>query len=218
MAVAVRELIADTWHLQSWREREDQARSDVFIVNRFGGSHAGNIVTAESLLGKQEASVDADGVIIKRGDRGTYGVGTADCLPLVLANDAWAAVLHISRKTLVHGILDRFSDLVDPTTAEYIHAGPAICRDHFVFEWEGDDIKAFAEKFPSAVTRSDQGTHLSLAAAVNSYFADWGLSLSDRDARCTLEHRQLPSYERDRLRGQPFRERLSTVVRAATNR
>src|SRR3989344_3087051 len=85
--------------------------------------HGGNIVEVEMLA---QGKMSADGVVLK-GDSVAGGVKTADCAPVVIVSDNVAVVLHISRKTLVRGLLANAATYVAPDDINHVFIGPHIC-------------------------------------------------------------------------------------------
>jgi copper oxidase (laccase) domain-containing protein len=173
--------------------------------------HTGEIVTADSI--DPSYPPVADGVIVVRNGKAA-GIETADCLPLVITSTDAAIALHVSRKTVLHGLLDKVPLLLAPDQITNVFIGPHICARHFVFPFEGPEIAAFIQKFPGAVSR-DQALHLSLRHVVHEYLQQWHVknSLIREDARCTFEDATLPSYCRW-LQGNKkgTRGRMVTIV------
>lgn len=160
-----------------------------------------------------ELPVAADGIVVTPKDP-AVAIRTADCLPIVLLSERVALLLHVSRKTLVEGLLDVAPTFLPPATITNAYIGAHICPEHFSFETFGPEIKAFAKKFPAAVTRQGEVVHLSLDIALDHYLKSWGVSESviKRDKRCTFEDASLPSYRRRLQSGEPY-ARIDTIVR-----
>lgn len=173
--------------------------------------------TARQVHGSTIISADgsgpADGIFITNPNN-EVGIKTADCMPLVLLGEGSALALHVSRKTLVAGILDQVPKYIQPNEIKKIYIGPHICAEHFTFEWEGQGIANFRRQFPQAVTKKDGVLHLSLLKAVRQYFNSWGIAPTmEEDGRCTFEDQGLPSYKRWLLQGKPGElEQLITLV------
>lgn len=158
--------------------------------------HGNGIINAASCTHR---ITEADGIIGTPSDA-AFGVHTADCLPLILTTDTRAIALHISRHTLVAGILDTVMEHIkkEPITAAYI--GPHICENCFVFEERGEGIAQFETLFPYSTRQSDSGIHLSLRKVVIKFLSD--VPSVVEDFRCTLETPELPSYRRWRAEGE----------------
>lgn len=157
--------------------------------------HGNMIVHATSC---EHAVIQADGVTGTQFD-GAFGVHTADCLPLVVITDTQAAVLHISRHTLVAGILDTLTELLGKEPIRTAYIGQHICENCFVFEEKGEGIAQFEKLFPYAVKHNSSGTHLSLRSVILHYLKD--IPSITEDSRCTFETQELPSYRRWRKEG-----------------
>lgn len=139
--------------------------------------------------------VDSEGV--------AAGIITADCLPLVVTAPEKAIVLHVSRKSLLEGLLDRVAERLDVQTINNVFIGPHICDEHFVFEWEGEELKKFRDRFPNAVEQASV-IHISLRKAVQTYLEMWGVTADKvhEENRCTFEDEALPSYRRALAQGK----------------
>lgn len=157
-------------------------------------THDNNIVW----INKLSSLVEGDGVAVKRKDNLMGSVITSDCLPLVLLTSKVAMVLHVSRKTLIRGLLERVDNFIDVASISDVFIGPHICAQHFVFKWVGSEIQEFKTMFPQAVFSKEDGNHLSIREAVQSYLKKWGVQNNSitEDERCTYEDEQLPSYRR----------------------
>lgn len=141
-------------------------------------------------------------------------ITTADCLPLVLVSDRSACLLHVSRKTLVRGLLEQVPEFILPIDMKGAWIGPHICGKHFVFEYLGEEAGAFCAKYPWAAARRRDGWHLDLQAVTLQYLYDWGLGDKNikQDGRCTFEAIELPSYRRGVTHGQSTTAGIATVV------
>ena len=198
---------------------------DVTVVNdwptdilRPKQTHGGHIARAVELL---DTTSEADGVYAKsstlRDAEGVSGIGvsTADCLPLVLLADDAALALHVSRKTLINGLLDNVPRVLSPDTITQAFIGPHVCPEHFTFEWEGPEITRFAQVFPEAAEQDNDGTwSLSTRDAVQHYFDAWGVAEQavEEDLRCTFEATELPSYRRS---PSELERHVATIVKAS---
>lgn len=181
--------------------------SSITTVNQV---HGATIVDATRA---QHERLDADGILMRPSDQ-PVAIHTTDCLPLIITSDKSALALHISRKTLIHGLLDHVPSLIKPEDIRGVFFGPHICAKHFIFEHEGEDITRFREKFPAALTGHNP-IYLSLKSAVQTYLKTWHVS-SDfvhEDPRCTFEDESLPSYKRKYVTGNatPL-GRIATIV------
>lgn len=169
-----------------------------------------SVITAKQVHGKTIIAVpdcvpqitQADGLIGVRGDV-PFGIRTADCMPLILITDSRVLALHMSRKTLVAGILDEVVQQLDNEKIKSAYIGPHICEQCFSFLYEGEEIQNFAQLFPYAVQRKNGIVHLSLLNVITRFLESRAVSLHDiiRDTRCTFETAELCSYRRWRLHG-----------------
>ncbi len=154
----------------------------------------GNTIIPSSQLAKGLAT--ADGIYIGRGmPKG--GIATADCMPLIVFGEHEVLLLHISRKTMVAGILKEAKKFMPkaPITAVYI--GPHICPNHLLYETQGPDIVQFAELFPTAVQKNGSWS-LSLRKAISGFLDELDIAPAAivEDGRCTFEDKSLLSYRR----------------------
>jgi copper oxidase (laccase) domain-containing protein len=174
-------------------------------------AHSGKIM----ILKERVAPPEADGLIVHSQVDIPVAVATADCLPLVLVTPTTAAILHVSRKTTIRGVLDTLPHYfpIPDITGGYI--GPFICPEHLIFEHLGDELAEFKNKFPSALNKSSNGLHLNLGTVVAYYLEKWnvGDQIIQRDGRCTFETPELPSYRRWLTEGKSGElGRIYTVV------
>lgn len=177
-------------------------------------THGNQIVSSLQL---QTGGIEADGVFIGK-DMPKGGIATADCMPLVLFGNDAALLLHISRKTLVAGILDTAKEYIRDFHVTDVFIGPHICPQHFIFEKQGPEIIQFAEIFPTAVTKSKIWS-VSLRDAVKSFLDELGVPPAGiiEDGRCTFEDRGLLSYRRALMEENRIEElRMITNVNCDT--
>lgn len=171
--------------------------------------HGGNIVDVETLKTGKSA---ADGVLVEEmGVRA--GVITADCAPVIIVSDNKAIVLHVSRKSIMHGLLENVTTYISPSEIDHIYIGPHVCRVHLNFTEEGEELKGFRYKFPEAIRFHRGVIYLSLRRALNEIFNTWQVHPDKivEDGRCTYEQLDLPSYRRWG-EGQGFDKHIKTVV------
>lgn len=185
--------------------------------------HGGNIARASWLTplfrggdaGAAQPAAEADGVVL---DALTVKarISTADCAAVALLGDTLGVLLHVSRKTLIHGLFENAFSYLTPQDVSYVYVGPHICEFHFSFEREAADLKQFRIRFPQAVHFHQQRLHLSLRAALERVFRDHEIHQRrvTWDGRCTFEHEDLPSYRRLLAQGLPVHSlpALWTVV------
>lgn len=202
------------WEVTIYNEKK-YVPDDVKIIGKPGDPHSSNIVTDSDM----KRVGGSDGIVL--GSDGFPGaINTADCIPLVIVADKQAALIHISRKTLIAGILDNLEEVFDVSEIKKVFIGPCICERHFVFDWQGDEIIEFKKKYPKAVTEKNGKTYLSLLKALQYYFEEWGVGgdLIEKDSRCTYEDEELRSYRRHIVRKKKERvDQLTTVLRFIGN-
>lgn len=171
--------------------------------------HSDVITTSDDF---RDGEVIADGVFMS----GTTpaAVQTADCMPLVIMTPDTALALHISRHTLVKGLLDTVPKFIDPESITHIWIGSHICEQHFTFPYIGEKLQQFIDRFPNAITRTPD-ISVSLRKAVQTYFDQWHLdpSIITEVNTCTYES-ALPSYKRwfDEKKEGKFSDRIFTIV------
>src|SRR6185503_10097991 len=87
--------------------------------------HGGTIVWADEIT----SLTMADGIAVHADMAREFMIKTADCIPLVVLSADRACGLHVSRKTLLRGLLDGLSAFVPPQTITKVHIGPHICAE-----------------------------------------------------------------------------------------
>lgn len=176
-----------------------------FITTKISSTQPANVVTVRQVHGDRiiaanqvcGSEIEADGILTTV-DGPPAAIYTADCLPLVIVSKQRALALHVSRKSLIKGLLDKASDLIGPACIERVYVGPHICADHFTFESDGPEIKTFKLLYPTAAKSKDGVWHLSLRQAVQAYLDLWGVpdhKIIDAND-CNFES-LAPSYRRD---------------------
>ncbi len=181
--------------------------ADFVAVNQ---KHTSDIVWADHVT----TETIADGIAAHAGFTQPFLIRTADCLPLVLITPDVTVALHVSRKSLIAGLLDNVTSFFDTTAVTKVYIGPHICADHLVFEHRGEEVARFVEQYPFASQQSAAGLHLSLAKVVDMYLKQWGVGAAVvvRDGRCTFETVELPSYRRSRKDGTRHADHIATIV------
>ena len=175
--------------------------------------HAGQIITAAG----NPPTLRGDGWLVAPADP-PVAIATADCVPVVVATITGACVLHVSRHTLLAGIVAQALQLLAPQKISGVYIGPHICPDHFLFEYAGPGIITFKQRYPAVCTTTPRGVKISLLTAVQQELV--GVlragSVSPRiDQRCTYETPALPSYRRWlEHKKQGALPRLYTIVTA----
>jgi len=197
-----------TWAVET--ESATKVPSDIIHASQ---KHTNSICWAEEVT----TATVADGIAAAAGFNQPFLIRSADCLPLVLLTADTACALHVSRKSLPAGLLDKVSGFLDVTAITRVHIGPHVCPEHFVFAWRGEELAAFCDIYPMACAPAAGGTSVSLRAAVDYYLQQWGVREENvtRDGRCTFESRELPSYRRSLRDGEKLAGNIYTIVRRA---
>jgi len=156
--------------------------------------HSGNIYSVE------EAAVvikEGDGLLLKEEGKAA-GIKTADCAPVVIMTDEKAIALHVSRKSIVNGLMDNVLSFVSPTEITHVYIGPHICEYHFDFKDEDYMVRRFRSRFPRAAHLHRGVMYLSLEKAIRYFLDEWQVHAQriESDGRCTVEMLGLPSYKR----------------------
>jgi copper oxidase (laccase) domain-containing protein len=188
---------------------QSEVPADVVRVKQ---GHGSTIVGASEV---KNSEILADGISASADFEEPFMILTADCLPLVVVTDKAACALHVSRKTLILGLLEGVPQFMKPPDITGVYIGPHVCAEHFVFETVGPEIAAFQKRWPLACTATEDGLHLSLVKAVAEYLGAWGVTPErlTSDPRCTFETPDLPSYRRALRDQQPLTDQIATVVR-----
>lgn len=156
-------------------------------------SHSGRLCSVAQFVDEQ----DCDGVVLTSTDP-PLGIYTADCLPLVITTSDRAALLHVSRKTLLTSLLPTALQALEGAEVTGVLFGPHICAQHLVYEYTGEEIVAFKKAFPQACQATTSGQSLSLKIACEETLMHHVPSTTPIiiDGRCTYEDASLPSYRR----------------------
>lgn len=191
-----------SWEVELLVEEDEMA--DMSVLEQVHGSKIVSLVDLDEV-----DSVTADGFELTRASK-PAAIKTADCLPLVLIGEDSAIGIHVSRKSLIRGILDGMEDRMSEIQHAFI--GPHVCEDHFTFEFMGDELRTLLNCWPYAGRSVGGMTHINLLSIVQAYLDLWSVPQDVRvlDPRCTFEDEEIPSYRR--LGKLPEYE-LLTVVR-----
>lgn len=174
--------------------------------------HGGNIVKSKRL---EAGEIEADGIVLGLDTTSRIGIYTADCMPVTIMTDSVAIGLHVSRKSIVNGLLDNVMSFIAPVDVNYIYVGPHICEFHFSFNEEDYMIRRFRYRFPEAVHFHKGLMYLSLKKALLHFLDDWQINKEriTYDGRCTYEMLDLPSYRQWKQAGEVDElGRILTVV------
>jgi|GEM_PF-2457351 copper oxidase (laccase) domain-containing protein len=178
--------------------------------------HSGNIVKSNHL---DLSKVEADGIILKSDSTDKIGIYTADCVPVVIMTDDAAIALHVSRKSIVSGLMDNVMSFIAPTDVNQVYIGPHICEYHFSFDEEDFMIRKFRHRFPAAIHFHKGLLYLSLKKALLHFFDEWKINKEKItfDGRCNYEMLDLPSYRQWKQSGEEGElGRILTIVERQT--
>ncbi len=135
---------------------------------------------------------------------------TADCVPVVLADDqaGVVAAVHVGRRGLRDGVISATLRQMHSAGASAVAArlGPCICVGCYeVSEGVRDQVAAAV---PAAGARTRAGTPaIDLRTGLEAVLAAWDVTDVQRVGGCTVENPDLYSYRRDGVTG-----RLAGVV------
>ena len=191
-------------------EINDQTTDDQIVkVNQ---THGGNIVRAAHITSETEA----DGIYLSIDDDRVIGIDTADCAPVIIMTEEKVLALHVSRKTIVNGLLDNALNYLEPKEIDNIYVGPHICEFHNTYSHESLMLRRFRLRFGRATHWHHGSIYLSLKTALQYFFDEWEIHPNkiNYDGRCTYEMLALPSYRREIDAGRSGAiGRLVTTVR-----
>jgi len=166
----------------------------------------------EVVEGARDGAVDDTDALVTRTARLALAVGTADCVPVLMADAraGVAAAVHAGRVGAQLGVVARAVEAMLQLGArpEDISAllGPAVSgRNYEVPAEMADEV---ATTLPGSRTTSAAGTPaLDLRAGIACQLKDLGVTAIDIDPRCTVEDPALFSHRRDAPTG-----RLASLV------
>lgn len=198
------------WHISEQNTSDEVGFTAARILNQI---HTGIVVARPFVAGE-----NGDGFLLNLNDS-PAAIRTADCIPLIITTAENALALHISRLTLLHDIVTTGLNLINLEKITGLYIGPHICQRHFIFEEEGNTVKEFMKRFPTAVARTSTGTTLSLRTALDPYIAPILKNPNVTkmiDQRCTYQTHKLPSYKRWLTQNKPGPlHHMYTVISAA---
>lgn len=196
------------WQIEEISKSDN--RKNILTVNQV---HGGNIVKAEQAITDE---TEADGIFLTRESGIIAGIKTADCAPVVIMTENKALALHVSRKTIVNGLLDNVMTYLEPKEIDYVYVGPHICEFHNSFAREEFMLRRFRLRFGQATHWHRGIIYISLKTAFQYFFNEWEIHPNKihYDGRCTYEMMALPSAKRDIESGRSGDiARLITTVR-----
>jgi len=192
------------------------------VLAAFAGVRPDRLVVLAAVSGGPVARVDASSptevggveAIVTTEPGLAIGVIAADCVPVLLADDAAGVIgaAHAGRRgveaRIVTDTVQAMVDLGAEPGRIQAWLGPAICGR--CYEVGGDVAAQTTAIAPRAASTTSWGTTaLDLPAAVRAELATAGVARVQADPRCTHEDPLLYSYRRDGLTGR----QASVVVR-----
>jgi purine-nucleoside/S-methyl-5'-thioadenosine phosphorylase / adenosine deaminase len=129
---------------------------------------------------------------------------TADCAPVVLANDDAFAVVHAGHRGLASGVVEHAVERVRAAGTGRVRAFLGPCIRAECYEFGASDLAALVEQFgPEVEGRTREGTHaFDLAAGVRVALARAGVDDLDDCGVCTADDGDAFSYRRDGTTGR----------------
>ena len=167
--------------------------NSIFYMNQVHGIEIFE-VTTETI-----ATPIAD-AIFTREKNVALAVQVADCIPLLLSSGSMVAAVHVGRKGLAGGIVEKVIKLFHDGEDAQVKAdiGPAICGK--CYEVDLETYESVIAVVPQTAT-SSQGHYLDLIKATMDILnrneiavRDWGI--------CTKENQKYFSYRRDGVTGR----------------
>jgi YfiH family protein len=170
--------------------------------------HGAQVVTTERPTAAHTPAADAAATAT----RGLpIAVVSADCAPVVVANDSAFGVVHAGHRGLVAGVVEGTVARVRELGAGPVRAFLGPCIRVECYEFGTEDLAVLTERFGAAVEgRTRAGTPaLDLAAAVRVALGAAGVDHLDDCGVCTADDPDMFSYRRD---GTPGRQATVAVL------
>ena len=129
---------------------------------------------------------------------------TADCAPVVLANDGAVAVAHAGHRGLAAGVLEAAVDALRAVASGDVRAFLGPCIRVECYEFGAGDLAELVEQFgPEVEGRTRNGEPaFDIAAAVRVALARVGVDDLDDCGICTADSPEYFSYRRDGVTGR----------------
>lgn len=187
--------------------RVARARSETVVFGR--QVHGADVWS----LGEDRNRRDADALVSRRSDA-LVGVVTADCVPVLLADESGdrVAAVHAGWRGLVAGVLPAALEALD---SQLVVAAIGPCLSTERFEVGPEVAQRFEESGMAAAIRTDVGPrpHIDLRAAAAIQLERAGVTRIDCSSLCTWNEPELYSYRRDVTHGgAPRTGRLAAVI------
>jgi YfiH family protein len=129
---------------------------------------------------------------------------TADCAPVVVANDGALGVVHAGHRGLANGVLHAAVERVRALGEGAVRAFLGPCIRAECYEFGADDLAMFVDRFGSEVEGRTRGgaPSLDLAAGVRIALGEAGVDDLDDCGVCTADDVNLFSFRRDGTTGR----------------
>jgi YfiH family protein len=159
-------------------------------------THSDHVAIVESY---SDVDLEADALVTSVAGV-AVAVLAADCIPLLLSSDECVAAVHVGRRGVVNGIVDKALDAMESLGAREISAtiGPSICG--ICYQVSPQMYQEVIRDFPKCAT-SDEKHCLDLPAGVKAMLQSRNVSMNLVGA-CTLEDSRYFSYRRDATSGR----------------
>ncbi len=163
--------------------------------------HGAEVVTAVGPAPAVPPAADA-AVTVERGV--TLVVMTADCAPVLLADDVGVGVVHAGWRGLAAGVLARAVERLREIGSGEVRAAVGPCIRPAAYEFGPDDLARLVDRFgPTVAGRTTTGTPaLDVPAGIRVALAEVGVPDVADDGVCTAADRRYFSHRRDARTGR----------------
>ena len=165
--------------------------------------HGNRVFDASGPVGTVTEPPVADAAVTAR--RGLpLAIVTADCAPVVVANDGALAAVHAGHRGLGAGVIEAAVERVRAQGDGEVHAFLGPCIRPARYEFGAEDLAPLVDRFgPQVAGITRDGTPaLDIPAAVRAALAGAGVGELDDCGICTAESREYFSYRRDGATGR----------------
>jgi polyphenol oxidase len=174
--------LKDELHLESLQFMSQSHGNHVRVVDEFN-----------------PVDLPSDALVTQRPGLG-LAVLVADCIPLLLSSTTCVAAVHVGRRGMTNGIVDKTIDIMEGLGANGIIAwmGPSICGS--CYEVSPEMYEEITTFFPASATTSQKHS-LDLPRGTIALLRERGID-SHSLGLCTLENPQFFSHRRDKTIGR----------------
>ncbi len=153
-------------------------------------THSSIIVSINEL----KDGTEGDGILSERTIATPLAIKTADCLPILLANKKFIAMIHAGWRGLKSGIIKQTFNLFTPT---YAFIGPHIAQDHYEV---GIEFKEYFQE-NTLKTKSSEKLLFSLKLEAKNQLTALNPSIQIESTNLdTFTQDELHSHRRDRTK------------------